>query len=450
MRSMRMPLVTIGLILASWSPFASAGLREYIAQPDASYTFEVVDTQTLGTNSVDFVRLTSQTWHDIVWTHWLTIIRPAEVAYPGMALLLVDGGSNRETPPRVDRSEGRIMSMVAAQTKSVVAVVSQVPNEPLFGGLNEDGIIAYTYDKFLNGEGEDWPLLLPMVKSAVRAMDTVQSIAKDKYGQEIKGFVVTGGSKRGWTSWLTAASGDPRVKGIAPVVIDVLDMEKQMNHQLACYGGYSDQVEDYTRLNIQARMNTPAGRKLLSLVDPFSYHKSLTLPKLVLLGTNDPYWTVDAANFYFPALVGEKHLYYQANTAHDVNMEGVATLTQFYGSILTGKSFPDIQWQSDGKGRLEVQWKEPGGSALLWQAASPNRDFRDSVWTSTPLEGDGTASAQVAAPEKGWTAFYIEVRFTGDAGLSYGSCTTMTVLPDTLPTSGRAYDPPLPVAAATP
>lgn len=412
---------------------AQAGLKEYVAKPDPTYTYEVVESRPVDGNTMEVVRLTSQTWEGIVWKHWMAIVRPPEVAYPETAFLVIGGGSISDTPPAFGSEEGKIANLVAKSTKSVVALLLQVPNEPLFNGLNEDEIIAYTYDKYLNGEGEEWPLLLPMAKSAVRAMDTVQAVMKDKYQQEVKGFVLTGGSKRGWTTWLTAATGDPRVKAIAPVVIDVLNMREQMQHQLDCYGSYSNQVGDYTDLDIQQRMDTPAGKKLLGIVDPYAYRDALTLPKLVLLGTNDPYWTVDASSLYFPDLKGEKHLYYQANTEHDVNALGVATLTQFYNAAVTGKPFPKIEWKKSGKGRLDVRWSDPKGKAMLWQATSKKRDFRESEWTSEALEGDGKVSVRIKAPKKGWTAFYVEVRFPGDFGFPFGSCTEMTVLPNSYP-----------------
>ncbi len=418
-----------------------AGLADYVQRPDPTYAFEIVESRALGAGSAEIIKLTSQTWQGIVWQHWLVIIRPADVAHPETALLLIDGGSFRDKPPALDNREAQIIGMVAEQTKSVVAAVMQVPNEPLFDGRNEDEIIAYTYDKFLKGEGDDWPLLLPMVKSAVRAMDTVQNVLKEKYQQNVQSFMLTGGSKRGWTSWLTAASGDPRVKAIAPVVIDVLNMEPQMKRQLAVYGGYSEQVGDYTTLKIQERMNSPEGKKLLSIVDPYAYRDALTLPKLVILGTNDPYWTVDAANQYFPALKGEKHLCYQANVGHDISLDGVAALSQFYNCLLMGKAYPEIHWTCVGKGNLEVTWDRKDGKAVLWQAQSPNRDFRRSTWTSTVTPGEGKASIHVNPPKEGWLAYYVEVRFPGDFGFDFGTCTQMTVLPDTFPTSGRAYDP---------
>lgn len=43
-----------------------------------------------------------------------------------------------------------------------------------------------------------------MTKAAVRAMDTVQGFAAEA-GKIIRDFLVLGGSKRGWTTWLTAS-----------------------------------------------------------------------------------------------------------------------------------------------------------------------------------------------------------------------------------------------------
>jgi PhoPQ-activated pathogenicity-related protein len=104
------------------------------------------------------------------------------------------------------------------------------PNQPLV--LHHDGVprkeddfIAYTWDQFLKTGDETWPARLPMVKSAVRAMDCVQELlASDQGGRvPIEKFVVAGGSKRGWTTWCTAAV-DQRVAAIIPVVVDVVNV----------------------------------------------------------------------------------------------------------------------------------------------------------------------------------------------------------------------------------
>jgi len=95
---------------------------------------------------------------------------------------------------------------------------------------SEDAIIAYTFDKFLKTQDPTWPLLLPMVKSAVRAMDTPRTSYQDHRRQgPDQDFVVTGGSKRGWIL------ADRRCRqarpGHRPIVIDVLNMA-QMQHTL--------------------------------------------------------------------------------------------------------------------------------------------------------------------------------------------------------------------------
>lgn len=119
----------------------------------------------------------------------------------------------------------------------------------------------------------------------------------------------------------------------------------------------------------------------------------------------------------------------------------MATITQFYGAMLTGKPFPKVEWRRDEQGALQVSWDQPGGEALLWTAVSRNRDFRDAAWSSAAIGNAGTASASVAPPTEGWLAYYVEVRWPGEFGIPFGITTTMTVIPDVLPPQGiRAYD----------
>lgn len=418
-------------IMAIVAFVAQADLASYVAKPDDSYRFEITGSEAAGTATAYSVKMVSQTWQDIVWNHWMVVFVPKEVKYD-KAMLLIAGGNNSSKGPRVTGGEARIMQQIAESTGAVTAVLEQVPNQPLFDGLEEDAIISLTFEKFLKGEGDDWPLLLPMVKSAVRAMDTIQTVAKDKAGKPVNGFMMLGGSKRGWTSWLSAVA-DARVLAVAPVVIDMLNMVPQSELQLASYGKFSEEIKDYTERGIQAYSDTEAGVKLRSLVDPFSYCDKLTLPKLVVLGTNDPYWNVDSANNYFPYLKGEKYLYYCANTKHDINAGGIAAVKAMFSAMLTGEKLPGIDWKLAPENTLEVTWAHPKGKAKLWRAEAPSRDFRQAAFVSEELPGAGTASAKLAAPATGWAAYYIEVTMPSPAGGSFGLCTQVTVLPDTFP-----------------
>jgi PhoPQ-activated pathogenicity-related protein len=428
---MRVRLVLTAVIVFVLAGSASfADLEAYVNKPDDSFAFELTAVEQVGAAKAHVIKLTSQTWQGHVWTHWLSVYVPAEIKRPGHAMLLVNGGDNGNGA-RYNQGEGPVLAQAAAMTGTITANLEQVPNQPLFGGMKEDAIISYTFEQYLNGEGSDWPLLLPMAKSAVAAMDAIQAYTRDELDSEVSKFFVTGGSKRGWTTWLSAAV-DDRIFGIAPVVIDTLSLPEQSVHQLKSYGKYSEMIKDYTERDIQGARNSEAGVDLVQLVDPITYCEQLTLPKMIVLGTNDPYWCADSANLYLPQLQGETHLYYGANVGHNINLNGVATVTKFYENLIDGESMPEYSYENNDDGSLKVTWNGDGATPKLWKAASATRDFRESEWVSETLEGDGEVIVTLDEPDEGWIAYYVELSYKGGMA-PYGVCTNVTILPDRYP-----------------
>lgn len=90
--------------------------------------------------------------------------------------------------------------------------------------------------------------------------------------------------KRGQTAWLSGAA-DPRVVGIVSVASDVLNSPAQIAHHREGAGEISASSSIFDEV-IQAA-DTPRGRSLIAMVDPYSYRDRLTEPKLIVLGTND-------------------------------------------------------------------------------------------------------------------------------------------------------------------
>lgn len=433
--------VLVWMVICLAGPAAcAADLKDYIDKPEESYKYVMNSKIPVADSTVYSVDLTSQTWQGIIWRHWLSIIKPKEVAHPDTALLLLYGGRNGDKPPTFNTPEALALVAMAEQTKAVVVTLSQVPNEPLFDGKTGDALIAYTYEKFLSGAGDDWPLQLPMVKSAVRAMDTIQAVAKDILGQDIQRFVLAGASKRGWTAWLTAAV-DARVAGVAPMTFDMLNMAAQIEHQAKSYGTFSDKMGEYTNQRLYDRLQTPEAKRLLDIVDPYAYRDRLTMPKLMIMGTNDPYWTADSVKLYHDKLPGPKYIHYEPNAGHEVTLDVVPIVTAFFNAILTGLKLPQLEWTTRDDSTLTVTWDDPQGTAILWQAQSPNRDFRQAQWSSTPLPG--TRQVQVAAtpPQDAWAAYYVAVTFSmnvGDTPIEYALCTPAHVIPDTYPNDKKA------------
>jgi PhoPQ-activated pathogenicity-related protein len=294
--------------------------------------------------------------------------------------------------------------------------------------------------RYLETKDSSWPLLFPMVKSLVKAMDALQAFAKSQWKTEVKHFVVSGASKRGWTTWLTGAS-DRRVKAIAPLVIDTLNMQKQLPHQVKSYGGYSEMIRDYTRRNLAPPPQTPEGKKLWSMVDPWVYRDKLKMPKLILNGTNDPYWTQDALNLYWDDLEGPKWVEYVPNAAHRLAQKDargkpdygrvLGTLAAFGRAYIHDEPLPKLTWKHADKGgkyRLAVTSRPAPKVARLWVVDAPTRDFRKGTWKESPVKlDDGAGAAQTAAPEKGCRAFFVECEYEKN-GLRYYLSTQIRIV----------------------
>jgi len=438
-------------LFAAWPAVApSAGataLDDYIAAPDASYAWSLNSTITGTGYTAKVLDLTSQTWRSAddfkagtfsPWTHWLTVIKPSTIT-TDTAFLWINGGSNSVNPPgSVDTS----LRDLALSTGSVVIDLRTVPNEPLsFAGesfsRSEDAIIAYTWDKFLTTGDPTWPAQLPMTKSAVRAMDAAQAFLASPAGGSIAihDFVISGGSKRGWTTWLTAAV-DNRVSAIAPAVIDLLNIEESFIHHWESYGFWAPAVSDYVNAGIMNWAGTPQLRALYDVVDPYVYRDRLTMPKFQINSAGDQFFLPDSAQFYFGDLQGPKYLRYVPNTDHSLaGSDAGNSLQAYYDALLDGRPLPEFTWTLEADGSIHVQTVLGTPSSVkLWQATNPNdRDFRlltiGPAYTSSTLTdlGGGLFVGGVPDPAAGWTSFFIELTYPSGGPYPFKFTTQVSV-----------------------
>ncbi|MEO6033806.1 MAG: PhoPQ-activated pathogenicity-related family protein [Verrucomicrobiota bacterium] len=423
-------------------------LDRYVARPDTNYTYKLVKTVP-GPKQITYViELTSQAWlttnevNHPVWKHWLTIVKP-EGATSSKALLIISGGGiDKPAPNSADASTVQI----ALATKSVVAELRGVPNQPLIfagetKGRSEDSLIAYTWDKFLRTGDEKWPARLPMTKSAVRALDTVTAFcASDEGGKfKVDSFVVAGASKRGWTTWTTGIV-DKRVVAIVPIVIDMLNIEPSFQHHYQAYGFWAPSVGDYTAMKLMDWMGTPEYHALMEIEEPYQYRERLTMPKFMINASGDQFFLPDSSQFYFDNLPGKKYIRYVPNADHSLkNSDAVQSLAAFYSAQVSGEKLPEFSWSNEKDGTLHVTVKDVPSEVKLWQATNPDaRDFRieslGPVWKSTLLKAtDGIYVGKIEPPTKGWTAFFVELTFTSKGPQPFKFTTNVRVLPDTLP-----------------
>lgn len=419
-------------------PAVDGLLSDYVQAPDDSFGWKVRQRAALDEAECLELTLTSQTWRGIMWRHQLFVIKPAKLRDSSRALFLIAGGNWRpelaDPPAEGQQLPGdvQLLGRVAEQVGTIAAVLKHVPQQPMFDGMVEDEIISYTFEQCIRTRDFTWPLLLPMVKSAARGMDAVQQCCTSEWNCMPARFTVTGASKRGWTTWLVSAV-DRRVEALAPMVIDVLNMGPQMQHQLFSFGRYSEQIEDYTRRGIQGQMATPLGRALTALVDPYSYRQKLVQPKLILLGTNDRYWPLDALNLYWDGLDGEKHVVYVPNRGHKLDdpERVLGSLAALHRQAMGELKLAALDWKLDeGAGGLQLEITsdiEPA-QVTAWTATAPTRDFRDAQWEAHVLErGESGWKFQLDRPARGFAAVLGEARYETD-GWPYYLSTNVRII----------------------
>ena len=442
--SLRYFVSSIALLISSAQAFSESKeipseLTDYVNKPDPSFTWKVSDRSVTDLGTVFTLDLISQTWHDIVWDHKLQIYLPKNAKPQATMVLWNQGG----TPNLLS---GVLGLETATRIKAPVAFLFGVPKQPLFGGKTEDALIAETFVRYLETKDATWPLLFPMVKSIIRGMDALQAFAKEEWKLDVKDFIIAGASKRGWTTWLTAAVGDRRVKAIAPMVIDTLNLPEQMKNQVQAFGKPSEMIKDYVDRKLIPIPQTEPAQRLWLIIDPWTYRNRITVPKLIVNGTNDPYWPVDALNSYWEGLNGEKWLLYVPNAGHELAernkdgkpeplpMRAVNTFAAFCKSQIFDQPMPKLKYETRSTPGANDSVSISVGSdtkpleASWFSAVSATRDFRKSWWTDKKIaEVDRLAACELLKPKTGFAGAFIDLEFERD-GLKYHLSSPIRIL----------------------
>jgi PhoPQ-activated pathogenicity-related protein len=459
-----MPSIFLALLLVSLLSAAAApqrvaparptetALDRYVAAADPSFGWKAVRELPAGEGlKATLIEMTSQRWlteNEVErpqWTHWMTVVSPTQPT-SDIGFLFITGGSLDRQPPARPTAW---LAEIARDTGTVTAELRLVPNQPVVfkddpvhEPRSEDDFIAYTWNHYLRSGDDRWPARLPMTKSAVRAMDAITAFtrASDGGGHAVTRFVVSGGSKRGWTTWTTAAV-DTRVIAIAPAVIDLLNVEPSFVHHWRAYGAWSDAVKDYVEQGLMNWMGTPQFHALMKIEEPYEYRDRLTLPKFMVNAAGDQFFLPDSSQFYFDDLRGEKHVRYVPNTDHSLDKsDALESVHAFYAAIVKGTPRPEVKWTFERDGSIKVIAKERPDDVKVWQAVNPGaRNFRlDAIgpaYRSSVLtpSGPNTWTARVRPPPAGWTAFFVELTFPSGGKYPFKETTGVRVLPDTLP-----------------
>jgi len=427
-------------------------LDAYVAKPDPAFGWKVAGQVSGPGYHGAVLELTSQSWltsKDVdhpVWKHWLTVIVPDKVAHR-TGFLFITGGKIGDPAPA--KATDRFAKM-AVETNSVVSELDDVPNQPLRFSEDpkprvEDEIIAYQQAKFARDHNPLDLVRLPMVKSGTAAMTAVQQYLASAEGGKIvlDHFVVSGGSKRAWTTWLVGAL-DKRVVAIIPIVINVLDVNATAIHHWEAMGYFSPALKDYVDNHLIPDMiGKPGLDEVNKIEDPLNYRDrpSMKMPKYVINAVGDEYFPPDNTKFGYHLLPQVKRLRMIPNSKHstagtDIN----ESMTAFYAAVLNHTPIPNYSWTVGKDGTIVLHSAVKPLEVNLWQGTDPKaRDFRvDTIgkaFTSTPLtrQKDGTWRGNVPKPKTGFTAYFLEVLYSSGTKYPFKFTTEVYVKPDVYP-----------------
>ena len=352
----------------------TSALDSYISTLDPVYNWEFVEGNNIsfprfGVDAV-VLNVTSQQWlttdhyegpSGAVWTHQVAVTIPKNLKSTKTALIVMTGGCNDQPVKPVPKDEEylALTADISGRTGLIGVVLYQIPNchlvfasDPDKKRRSEDGVMAWSWREFLSStEAEVNPELvinLPMAKAAFACMKAVNEFT----GNEME-FVVSGASKRGWTSWLvgSAANSDtcqwcPKVSGIAPLVPIVPYINHSVHLQHQSLGGFTFAFADYKEAGFLDLWETsPQLDNFLEIVDPGHnalYQERLAaIPKLAVVSSDDEFMQLDWTAYKWTDLPGEMHLLVIPNSEHSLST-GIPTLlpaiTAFAASIAANET----------------------------------------------------------------------------------------------------------------
>lgn len=429
-------------------------LDQYVYEPDSNFHYEIAYQAKKEGYTFYVLKMISQHWltkdevDEPEWWHWVNVVIPDSVNHSTGMMWIGGGAKDDELPEK----PGDIILQSALLTKSITAEIHNIPNQALtfkddgYGPRFEDELIAYGWRKFLEGGAKDedaiWLARFPMTKAVVRAMDAVSEVVSKEVNESVEKYLVSGASKRGWTTWTTAAV-DDRVIAIVPIVIDLLNVVPSFDHHWRNYGFWAPAVGNYVEEGIMERMHTPEFKRLLEITEPYSYIDRYEIPKLLINASGDQFFQPDSWKFYWDDLIGEKYIRYVPNTGHSLkDSDALKTLISYYQYILSKSERPKFNWIVDGsKIHVTTDPSNPPDEIKLWQAISNEtpRDFRIDVigkaWTDSTLtlRPDGNYEIDLGVPVEGWRAYFVELTYNKEDQLQLKLTSGISVLPDDYP-----------------
>ncbi|MES1914391.1 MAG: hypothetical protein MHM6MM_006472 [Cercozoa sp. M6MM] len=446
-----------------------------------------------------------------LWRHQVAHVEPVgdllDDRFDDSLTLWITGGRDSNVDREWKETDDELLATAAMVCKFGVraAVLKQIPSQALCWKdeahldppkcRSEDDLIARTWREYVEEPEKAHATRtahMAMTRATTTVMDVLQQWSRETYRTVPAEFVVAGGSKRGWTAWLTAAvEYDKRVVAVMPIVLDILDFFPQVDRIWRSFGGWPWALYSYFNQDLIVHFDNPRMKELMSFTDPIEYVQQGRfdkLPTLIVSGVADEFFMPDNIAEWWPmrstgldqrredaAFFNVRHgpncnhpFIFPGCPVEAVLLSGAAwiktVLAQRRG-LLQPSDMPKYEWRVNSEtGAIEVEFPEhspvPVAARVFSARTSPfsgKRDFRwisgwpprpksPVVWTSEPLEpldddsrhwrAVKTVSKTVEAQKQYWRGFFIEFDFEvgqDDLKFEWSSSTGVSVVPRTYP-----------------
>ncbi len=211
---------------------------------------------------------------DLFGEHWLVVTVPAKVTTDHAFLMIGGAAITVKTPDGADV----VTSTIARTTGSIVAELKNVPNQPLV--FHQDGtprtedeqivllLVAVLGDRRCRNGYHDCPWSSECsTRHGLHHREFAASEAGGKHA--VSKIVVGGGSKRGWTTWMTGVA-DQRVAAVVrTIVIDDGQCGASLRHHVEAYGFWAEAIGNYYQHKNMQRFDHPRLKELYRIVDPY-------------------------------------------------------------------------------------------------------------------------------------------------------------------------------------
>lgn len=384
------------------------------------------------------LKFTSQNWHDLVWKHPARIYIPKDYKGGGNAGIFAtarsffdDPASPQLTiPGTTQNTEEQYAEATAIDLNLPIMVFSNPPED--FMGLDENDLTGYALKKAVETGDLTWYSYVPITTGYLRAITLMHSLP----GVETERAMIMGCSKRGAAVSLATGVDPDRVAGIMSACYTGGNTLYGVAKQFAEFGPSVRGPENnrtgpghMSAEELLHTINNPFGLEIIKRFDPYIWRDQIKAKYFVVLGTNDQFFALGAADSMMQELQGDKAFVALDNVRHTwVSPKHLAAWRMWLAHTFLDRPISKITAKgTEESGQLRV-------SATLTSAPPPvavklyysynryNRDWRAAKWESVPMVSDsGSWRASLPTKDGHKLAYYVEVEDSGAGGAGYVS-----------------------------